>query len=370
MKRSSPEDFSVLMVANLPPPKNGLSIVNSWVCNVIKEEGIKFKIIDTTARSKSLLFLLTRFVKYVYAILIVSTKINYRVLYLPLGHGLSLLPQASMVLVARIKGKRILLHHHSYIPITTQNSLVRILHIKVFSKAEAIFLSEKMRNEYENRFGSSRMNWVVKNADVAYSRISSSSLRNLDAYSNLIQLTHASNLSVAKGALIVTQTMAELLSRFERVRCNILGPVKDFRILEKLVDLHQRFPTRFNHTSNYDSTLLSKVLLETDFFLFPSNYSNEASPLVVLEAQSAGVTVIASNIGTIETEIVAPGCSVNLSKWIETVTDRIEEVNSWPNKTFSEYKRSSKLKIQSEMEILSIRSRVDMISALLNRGHV
>jgi glycosyltransferase involved in cell wall biosynthesis len=162
--------------------------------------------------------------------------------------------------------------------------------------------------------------------------------------------------------------MSELLSRFERVTCNLLGPVEDMEILEKIVCLQQRYPDRFIHIGKYDSSLLSNVLSDTDFFLFPSNYRNEASPIVVLEAQCAGVAVVASNVGTIGSEILAPGCSVELNRWVETVTDKVETMNSWPKEKITEYRRNSKSRMQEEMEYLGKQSRIDMIFTLSNGG--
>ncbi len=350
----------------MPPPTNGVSVVNSWVSEIIQEQDLVCKFIDTTARVGSLKFVFTRIAKYVYASFIVSIKNNYQLLYLPLGHGLSLLPQALLVLIARFKGKRVLVHHHSYLPMTTSNKVILFLHSKVFSGAESVFLSVKMRDAYNNRFTSTSKKWVVRNAGAAYNRMSQGVLSNIHEDSDLVRLAHASNLSVEKGALIVIETMSELLSRFERVRCNLLGPVEDLQILDKVMSLQFLFPNRFIYTAQYDSFLLSKVLSQTDFFLFPSNYRNEASPIVVLEAQCAGVTVIASNVGTIESEILIPGCSVELNRWFETVTDKVESMNSWPKERIIEYRRISRSRMQGKMEYLSIRSRVDMITALSN----
>jgi glycosyltransferase involved in cell wall biosynthesis len=365
-KESESETSSVLIVANMPPPTNGVSVVNSWVSEVIQEQGFVFKFIDTTARASSFLFIFSRIAKYVYASIIVSIKIDYQTLYLPLGHGFSLLPQASLVLIARLKGKRVLVHHHSYLPMSTRNKILLFLHARIFSRSEAIFLSAKMRDDYENRFTSSSKKWIVRNAGAACNRMSKVDKLNLYEDSDLIWLAHASNLSVEKGALVVIEVMSELLSRFERVSCNLLGPVENLQILEKIMILQQLYPGRFIHTGRYDSALLSNVLSQTDFFLFPSNYMNEASPIVVLEAQCAGVTVIASNAGTIESEILAPGCSVELNRWVETVTEKVEIMNSLPQERIVEYRRSSKLRMQGEMERLGIRSRADMITALSN----
>jgi glycosyltransferase involved in cell wall biosynthesis len=356
------------MVANFPPPTNGVSVVNSWVSEVIKEQGLVFKFVDTTARAPSFLFFFARIAKFFYAAIIVSTKIDYQILYLPLGHGLSLLPQASLVLIARLKGKRVLVHHHSYLPMSTRNKIILFLHLRIFSGVEAVFLSAEMRDEYENRFTSSRKKWVVRNAGAAFNRMSQvdKGIRYED--SDLIRLTHASNLSVEKGVLVVIEAMSELLSRFERVSCNLLGPVEDMGILKKIVCLQQLYPDRFIHIGKYDSSLLSNVLTVTDFFLFPSNYRNEASPIVVLEAQCAGVAVVASNVGTIGSEILAPGCSVELNRWVDTVTDKVETMNSWPKEKIMEYRRNSKSRMQEEMECLGKQSRIDMIFALSDGG--
>ncbi len=73
---------------------------------------------------------------------------------------------------------------------------------------------------------------------------------------------------------------------------------------------------------------------QADLFVFPSNYANEAQPLVVLEAMAAGVPVITSNIATLP-EYVQP----DQTGWLcppddpETLARTIINVISHPRHT-------------------------------------
>jgi glycosyltransferase involved in cell wall biosynthesis len=188
---------------------------------------------------------------------------------------------------------------------------------------EHIFLSKYMKDKYQELWHPMGNCWVVTNHQIAALRTKSQ----IDG-NNLkegIKLCFAGRMSQEKGFWDCESVTRLLLTENLGIKAVFLGPVFDAEILEAIENLKQDFPLRFDHIGHYDETMLTRSLQDSSYFLFPSRYSNEASPLVVLEAQAIGNICITSNVGTLSTDVLSPGLAVDIKIWHKTVLEIVQQ---------------------------------------------
>jgi len=121
-------------------------------------------------------------------------------------------------------------------------------------------------------------------------------------------ILYVSNMMLEKGPLDLLRAVAYLRDRGTTVRCSFVGPflTDDFRKrFEKIVKENRLEQQVLVHGALYDDKR-DAVLGEAGIFAFPSFYRPEAFPLVVLEAMSHGLPVVAARVGALE-EIVDDG---------------------------------------------------------------
>jgi glycosyltransferase involved in cell wall biosynthesis len=88
--------------------------------------------------------------------------------------------------------------------------------------------------------------------------------------------------------------LIEAVSRFEPedVSLDIFGPIrKDFD-----ADILEELPNNIQYKGFIEKENVTKTLSKYDIFVFPTRYEKEGFPTVILDAYSAGLPVISSNI--------------------------------------------------------------------------
>jgi glycosyltransferase involved in cell wall biosynthesis len=308
------QNIQILVIADLSPPIQGISIVTEWVLNQLAALNFRLYVINTTVNTKYF-YKLRRTHKFLETFFTLMRSKSYNILYIPLSHGESLLFQSLFVLIGKLQKKTTIVHHHSYLPInSSSNFLHRISHGMILQNAEHIFLSEKMKNDYFEVWGRTDAKyWVISNHDVAKSRINSDFEYSQENSS--VNFIHFGNLSQEKGFHEVVEACEPYLRCNPNYHFRILGGTRENKIMNSIQRLKKKYPNQFTHSDLYTADQLSRNLTESDILLFPSQYKNEASPLVILEAQSLGVLVAATDIGTINTEVLQPGFSVKVSNF-------------------------------------------------------
>jgi glycosyltransferase involved in cell wall biosynthesis len=135
-------------------------------------------------------------------------------------------------------------------------------------------------------------------------------------------------MSEEKGFWDCVSITRTLLTKDWKMNAIFLGPITDPVIFQATEKLKRDFRNRFEHIGPYDSVTLSKNLQDSTYFLFPSRYSNEASPLVVLEAQALGNVCITSDVGTLHTDVLPPGAAVGMETWLAKALEVIQQNKS------------------------------------------
>lgn len=146
----------------------------------------------------------------------------------------------------------------------------------------------------------------------------------------VVRIVYLSNLGTAKGWRVLFTAAERLCERNETVRIDFYGnPMTDSPAeeIEQIFGTGQ-FPSRIVYHGPVYGADKERVLCGADIFCFPS--LNEAFPLTVLEAMSAGLPVVASDVGSVREavedgrsgKIVSPGNIEALEAALQTLVDQ------------------------------------------------
>ncbi len=314
----------VLWVGPIPPPLHGASVITArFLAQVAGRIGAERVQVVSVAgggggavgwhhhRARALAHLRA-------AARVVSARPG-TVVYLSLSGGLGLWYQWPVVALARLRRLPVVVHHHSWAYVSAASAVMAVIARLLGPRDRHLFLSELMRDGYLARYATGAAAEVVSNAHFieagAVGEASGAELR----------LVHVSNLSVAKGSLAAIRTHEELRRRGVATTLTLIGPCADTSILAaaEAAGDDVRWLGPRSSAEIYDE------LADADAFLFPSSYANEAEPLVVLEALSRGVPVIATRRGTLP-DLLPPDWLVGEPD-PAALADRIEALYAVPD---------------------------------------
>jgi len=343
----------LIAIADLAPPIQGISIVTDWILEQLSAFDFQFRVFNTTVK-KSNFYKVKRTYKFFTTFFKLLCTKNFSVLYIPLSHGESLLFQSIFVYLGNLKKKRIIVHHHSYLPIKSPSGILhKISHGNLLRRAEHIFLSDKMKTDYLHVWGEANKNyWVITNHDVARSRLNSENRKSHQKKS--LTFIHFGNLSLEKGFFDAVGACEPYLRFDPKSQFKILGGTTNLKIINTIEGLKHKYPNQFSYTYQYDAEVLRRNLSDSDILLFPSHYKNEASPIVILEAQTMGVFVAATDIGTISTEVMHPSFSVQIANYQDELHKLVQFLSA------PDIRNQLQRDVMNEMTRLSLKAQNEM----------
>ena len=153
-----------------------------------------------------------------------------------------------------------------------------------------------MKEQYLRTWSPTKKLWVVTNHQVALKR--TNGVEETEKFPGR-NITYSGRMSSEKGFWDAAAVSRKILSQDKHMSVTFLGPIMEIPISKEILNLKGDFGDRFEHISNYDEKVLRTKLNASSYFLFPSRYLNEASPLVVLEAQALGNICITSDLGSL-----------------------------------------------------------------------
>ena len=254
------------------------------------------------------------------------------VLYLALSGGRGQLVDLIYVLISRLFGRQIFVHHHSFVYINSPSWLNRCFFSLVRNAAHIVLspnMGESLTRVYGLSAGAVR---VVSNA--AFFETDDGHARATDDDTAPLQLGFLSNITFEKGIVEFFEVLAALKRRGVDYRAHIAGPVSP--------EAQQTFQQLLGSTAqvNYAGPLYGeekeRFYRQLDLFLFPTRYANEAEPLVIYEALRRGVHVIACDRGAIA-EMLREGAGLVFprEKMVEAAADHIENFSKDRRALFS-----------------------------------
>ena len=339
------------MVGAFPPPIHGMSVVNNTIRERFSAKGIYPIVINLSATSLNRKFVsrFSRLSCVIHGILRFGYLLSCRTLqslYISISGGFGQIYEMVFLILARLFGLRIFIHHHSYAYLDSLNRttylLLRIAGVRTTHVALSIDMAKKLRMVYPNI----RDVMVISNAAM----IEQNNQELLRNNQTIKKIGYIGNISREKGIIDFLNVADKLESQDLELKSLIAGPFQD-PIIELTVKKRLHLLRNTEYTGPKYGSDKIKFFKEIDVLLFPTQYVNEAEPLIILEAMQHGTPVISFDRGSIA-EIIPKNSGLVVNNDENFVDAAVKQLKFWqthPNNFLDASKNAKKrfLKLKS-----------------------
>jgi len=302
-----------LFILHLPPPVHGSSMVGQYIKDSkILNDAVEGNFINlSTSRTvdeigKNPLVKISRYLKIILKVIIKLIKYNPEIVYLAItAKGIGFYKDFPIALLAKLFGKRVVLHYHNKGVNLKQHLFVYDLMYRIlFKSTKVILLSERLYVDVKKYVKKKNVFFCPNGIPYPNFKVKISSKISKDKVPKLLFL---SNLIEGKGVYVLLEALKILNFEGLKFQCNFVGGEGDIslsQLNQKINNLNlQNCVSYLGKKYNDDK---HKIFQSSDIFVFPTFYHNECFPLVLLEAMMFGLPVISTNEGGIP-DIVKDG---------------------------------------------------------------
>ena len=294
----------ILFILHLPPPVHGSSLVGKYIkeSTYLKSKmNSKFINLSISKRIKDIgKNSISKILNYI-SLLFVTIKtlmfFNPKLVYISItASGIAFYKDFLICLIASLFSKRLVLHFHNKGITNNKVSTVDNQFYKfLFKRSSVILLSELLFYDIEKYKSKSEVyfcpNGIPVQENLIYKRKNSNKVPKLLFLSNLIE---------SKGVFILLDALKKVKLSGLKFRCDIVGGEGDINAetLQHKISYNKLDGQVFANgikTGDEKNIFFSK----TDIFIFPTFYSKECFPLVLLEAMMYSIPIISTNEGAI-----------------------------------------------------------------------
>lgn len=310
----------MIFIGPFPKPVHGQSLATQSMFEFFSKAGFNQKKIDVSATG------IKKIIAHLYAFVVILFSEKTSV-YISLNSNNGLILNVLLVLAARLKNSNLYLHYHAYDHIRRRSKVLYWLTKLAGKRACHIVLGQTMANDLQKSVGFQLDTFVLNN-----SKLIEQNKFHAQPKESVIRLGHLSNLTKEKG-LTATIDTAIYLKNYFSIELHLAGPATSEYVQEEIKRAKDALGENLEYLGPLYGENKDKFYSDIDYFIFPSQYKNEAEPLVVLEALSAGVPVIASQIGCITDDIgYSGGISLSIDEAFKSnVKDYLNQIEKDTN---------------------------------------
>ena len=317
----------VTMVGTFPPPLHGMAAVNAAVRDRLLAADARVRVIDTApARlDRGMLARLGRLPRVMLGLVRLAGSQHLRgtALYIGVSGGVGQVYDLAFLLLARARGMRVFVHHHSFAYLHARRRLAYGLVRAAGRHAIHITQSEAMAERLRALYGVADVS-AVSNAVFL---VGAAEVVRVRPRTALRVLGFLGNIAAEKGIFEFLDLMAALLRSGLPLAGRIAGPFQDaateVQVRQRLQDLPDVEYVGARYGAEKDAFFGS-----IDTLIFPTLYANEAEPLVILEAMQHAVPVIAYGRGCIP-ERVTQECGCVIPPGQSFVPVALTQIEAW-----------------------------------------
>jgi glycosyltransferase involved in cell wall biosynthesis len=243
--------------------------------------------------------------------------------YLSLSGGLGLIYDLVLTIAARIRGRVVIFHHHSFAYLMRTNFIMKSIVAAAGTQQVHVLLSSGMKSKFEQLYP--RANRCVVVSNIAFFNLQKYDRG--DARLQFMTVGYLSNVSFEKGVDRFLDLVAEVRAKGSNIKAVIAGPFASEAVRAYVEERVVAIKNMECVGPVYDHQK-KKFFSSIDLLVFPSRYRNEAQPLVIFESQMAGLPVAATARGCISEMLDGPN-GVLLDKDARDLEPLIRLVLEW-----------------------------------------
>jgi glycosyltransferase involved in cell wall biosynthesis len=301
----------ILIIGATPPPYNGMSVATELVLHALEDEFCVIHV-DTADRRglsnigridlRNVFLAAYHGLKYFLLLLLKNPKI----VYVPIAQDrLAFLRDSLFLIPARLLGKKVIVHlHGGYFATFYRSSSAptrRFIRYSLGRSARAIVLGTSLGDMFEGILPRGRIRVIPNGIPDYFGKIQSSA-----SNGRRRTILYLSTLLKEKGALDVLSALPMIAEVVPDVRAVFAGEwyrAEDQQSAERIVrDL--KLESRVEFIGPVAPPRKYEVVREADLFVMPTYYKNEGHPFVILEAMSAGLPIVSTNMGCIAETVI------------------------------------------------------------------
>ena len=356
--KTTNKKYKLCIIGAFPPPIHGLSLINKAMKDKFIIAGIKPLILDISSESlnRSLLNIFFRFLKTIRKVLVFTFQIvlnRIDNIYIGFSGGLGQIYDLFFIAVGTLFNSKIYIHHHSFAYLNKKSLLTSLILNISKNSATHIVLCDTMRK---------KLTLCNKNINV---KILSNAVFLKSYDKNIIKSTYKyptigflSNISFDKGIEEYFEVMRSLQNAEYTVKGLIAGSIVDLKTKKYLDKKLIKFK-QIDYWGKIEDLEKEDFLNKIDILLMPTKYKNEAEPLVIHEAMSHGVAVIAWDRGCIS-NIIPKNTGIVINRDNQYISDAVNQIIYW-------IKNPEKLKTTKELSFKQFNHQKSMNLAQLNK---
>lgn len=316
----------VCLIGMFPPPLHGMSLINEFVKKRISTSASPL-VIDFSPRNLDRSFMV-RFGKIFRVIRCVLQLLAHMIMgrvgsvYLGLSGGNGQIYDTIFAGISCVFGRNLYLHHHSYQYLNQFRWLAWLLFAISGKKAVHIVACEKMARDLKQLYPVVMGIRII--SGIAALAVWNSEVRHRDRIQSIGFL---SNISIEKGILEFLDVADRAGQAQLPLQFLLAGPFQDEDV-KCLVEKRMSTLSNVTYTGAVYGSNKQAFFDSIDVFLFPTRYVNESEGLVIHEAMSRGVPVIAYSRGCIE-QIISDQVGLRLAPEQDYVGRAIEKISEW-----------------------------------------
>ena len=318
----------IIIVGPIPPPVHGASLITQNVAARLIADKIPVLLCNTSSgnATRRLTHHLNRFVAYIRCGRVVLTSYQKetsgpRAVYLSLSGGLGLIYDFMITALARSRRCDIFFHHHSFSYLTRRSPIMQAIIRVAGANQTHIALCPIMEKRLLELYNPLLRVEVISN--LAF--IDTLGVNGIRSSRGFNSIGYLSNISFDKGIDRFLDLMAELRNEGSRLTGRIAGPFVNHEA-KRYVEARIKEIGGVEYVGPVYGDHKTRFLASIDLLVFPTRYLHEAEPLVVYEAQAAGVVVSASDRGCIA-QMISSG--LRLDSTASNFGGLVKQVLTW-----------------------------------------
>lgn len=255
---------------------------------------------------------------------------------------------------------RVVIHHHSCRYIEEYSWPIAAIVRRTSNKATHVFLTPGMGEAFARTYGKIDFH-IATNARF----VAEETRRSFEAFPRCaLRIGHLSNLCADKGFFVVADTFDALCASGRDVELVLAGPMLEAGVEDRLASLKAAYGNRVTYLGPLAGEAKRDFYRGLDLFLFPSRFRQEAAPLVVYEAMSAGVPVLATDRGVIA-ETIPKGAGAICGRNDDFTAFTLATVASWDWHQDAVQARGQAIKAMMEKAVAQSITEFDRLATLL-----